>query len=144
MWPSSLRSFLTSTGLFELKICLPSGSPSMPQGGSSLGSLGAKFFKTIGVPSRLKALVQPICPFVASLAAPGLAHLYPWMGPLIADSRACAPPLSGPLVVVTQACLGLLVAAMAVSRVYTMLCSLPRAPMPRALQWWLAQPCLQV
>jgi hypothetical protein len=51
--------FSALKGLLRLKVFIPPGSPSMPQGGSSLGNPGVTSFKTNGAPSC--AVNTPTC-----------------------------------------------------------------------------------
>ncbi len=87
---------------------------------------------------------EPAHLLVVFLVVPAVARIHPQTGSLVAAGHACACPLIGLLAAATQACPSLFVVVAAVSRARTMPRSLPRAPMPQALRWWLPQPCLQV
>ncbi len=88
----------------------------------------------------------------AAFAVLALACIRLWTNPLtvamaVPRAHAYMCPLMGLLAVVTQACPGLLVvvvAAAAAAGARSTPHSLPWAPMPRALWWWLPQPHLQV
>ena len=96
-WPTLLPLILASKGLFDLKLFVPPGSPSMPQGGLCLGSPGAESLRTSGTP--LCAADMPTRSiFHGALCGP---HL-PQAGFLMATGHACACPLLGPLVAATQ------------------------------------------
>ena len=111
----------------------------MSQGGPSSGNPGVVPFR---VADALSA--EPARLLVAILAVSAVACVRPQTDSLAMAGHACTCPLMGLLAAATQAHPSLFVVAAAASRACATPRSLPRAPTPRALRWWLPQPCLQV